>query len=88
MTNPRLQDPSAKTFKTPRSENFKKRAFETHQKRFRDGTQYFPRPTFFEVPLSSQPHIEMLPKMNLDTAYAENRCDVNVSTFWISRRTN
>ena len=46
------------------------------------------KPTFFEVPLSSQPHIEMLPKMNLDTAYAENRCDVNVSTFRISRRTD
>ena len=63
--------------KTPRSKNLKKkRDFETQQKRFRYRTQNFPKPTTFEVPffapwygMSSQPHIEMLSKMNLETAY-------------------
>ena len=88
MTNPRLQDPSAKTFKTPRSENLKKTRLRDRSQTLPRWNPIFPKTHIFEVPLSSQPHIEMLPKMNLDTAYAENRCGVNVSTFRISRRTD
>ena len=53
MTNPRLRDPSAKILRLQDVKISKKQDFETHQKRFRYRTQYFPKPTSFEVPFFS-----------------------------------
>ena len=53
MTNPRLRDPSAKILRLQDVKISKKQDFETHKKRFRYRTQYFPKPTSFEVPFFS-----------------------------------